>query len=167
MFINQLRTKIGVMFGSPETTTGGNALRFYSSIRLDIRRRATQKNGAEATGNRVRVKVVKNKLAPPYTEAQFEIRFGEGINKVLDVLEAAEKLGVVETSGSWYSFAGQRLGHGREQIEGKLRDEPDLLAKIESEVRERFNQPRGSQAEAQVEARCVRGEGAAEQAEAA
>jgi len=147
MFVNQLRMKIGVMFGSPETTTGGNALRFYSSVRLDVRRRATQKNNGEATGNRVRVKVVKNKMAPPYMEAQFDIVFGEGINRVMDVFEAADRLGVVERAGSWSSFRGERIGHGREQVEQKLREEPELLAAIEEEARARILGNEGTVAE--------------------
>jgi len=138
MFVNQLRMKIGVVFGNPETTTGGNALRFYSSIRLEVRRAGTQKNGKEATGNRVRVKVVKNKMAPPYTEAQFDLVFGKGINRIKDLIETAEQLDVVEKSGSWISFRGDRLGQGYEQVEEKLREETDLLAAIEDEVKDRF-----------------------------
>ncbi len=126
VFINQLRSKIGVMFGSPETTTGGNALKFYATLRLDIRKIATQRNGTEATGNRVRVKVVKNKVAPPYGEAELELVFGEGINHVLETLELAERQGVVSKSGSWWSWRGDQLGQGRDQVERRLRAEPAL-----------------------------------------
>jgi recombination protein RecA len=136
IFINQLRMKIGVMFGSPETTTGGNALKFYCSVRLDVRRIGTQKDGTTATGNRVRVKVVKNKVAPPFTEAEFDIVFGEGINHSMEVLEVAEKLGVVERSGTWMSFAGEQLGQGRDQADKRLKADPALLETLESAVRQ-------------------------------
>ncbi len=138
LFVNQLRTKIGVMFGNPETTTGGNALRFYSSVRLEVRRVATQKNGKEATGNRTRVKVVKNKLAPPYTEAEFDIVFGEGIDHVSDLLEVGERLGVVVRSGAWVSWREEQLGQGREQAYRRLKEEPDLLRSLEADVRAAF-----------------------------
>jgi len=134
VFINQLRSKIGVMFGSPETTTGGNALKFYATLRLDIRKIATQRNGTEATGNRVRVKVVKNKVAPPYGEAELELVFGEGINHVLETLELAERQGVVSKSGSWWSWRGDQLGQGRDQVERRLRAEPALYEALLAEL---------------------------------
>lgn len=135
IFINQLRQKIGVMFGSPETTTGGNALKFYSSIRLDVRRKGSQKDGAVVTANRVRVKVAKNKMAPPFLEAEFDIVFGEGINRTLDLLEAAEAAGLIEKSGSWLSFGGEQLGQGRDQADRRIRADDNLRAALESAVR--------------------------------
>lgn len=136
LFINQLRMKIGVMFGNPETTTGGNALKFYASVRLEVRKAGTQKgDGGEVTGNRVRVKVVKNKVAPPFGEAEFEVVFGEGINHVLEMIEIGERLGVVEKSGAWYSFRGDRIGQGREQADRRIRGDEALRAALESEVR--------------------------------
>lgn len=135
IFINQLRQKIGVMFGNPETTTGGNALKFYSSVRLDVRRRSSQKDGNVVTANRVRVKVAKNKMAPPFHEAEFDIVFGEGINKTLDLLEAAEAQGLIEKSGSWLSYKGEQLGQGREQAERRLRTDERLRLDLETEVR--------------------------------
>ncbi|HOD00931.1 MAG TPA: recombinase RecA [Myxococcota bacterium] len=135
IFINQLRQKIGVMFGNPETTTGGNALKFYSSIRLDVRRKGSQKDGAVVTANRVRVKVAKNKMAPPFLEAEFDIVFGEGINRTLDLLEAAEAAGLIEKSGSWLSFGGEQLGQGRDQADRHIRADDNLRAALESAVR--------------------------------
>lgn len=136
IFINQLRMKIGVMFGSPETTTGGNALKFYASVRLDVRRIGSNKQGVEVTGNRTRVKVVKNKVAPPFTEAEFDIVFGEGINRSLEVLEMAEKLGIVEKSGSWISFRGDQLGQGRDQADRRIRGDEALRDALVQAVRE-------------------------------
>ncbi len=150
LFVNQLRTKIGVMFGNPETTTGGNALRFYASVRLEVRRVATQKNGKEATGNRTRVKVVKNKLAPPYTEAEFDIVFGEGIDHVSDLLEVGERLGVVVRSGAWVSWREEQLGQGREPAYRRLKEDPDLLRSLEADVRAAFE--RGLSGEGCLEA---------------
>jgi recombination protein RecA len=144
LFINQLRMKIGVMFGSPETTTGGNALKFYASVRLDVRKIATNKTGTEATGNRVRVKVVKNKLAPPFTEAEFEICFGEGVNHVLELVEMGERLEVVEKAGAWLSFAGERMGQGREQADRRLRADDALRGALEAAVREALAVRRGA-----------------------
>ncbi|MBM4394757.1 MAG: recombinase RecA [Deltaproteobacteria bacterium] len=135
LFINQLRTKIGVMFGNPETTTGGNALKFYCSIRLEVRKIGTQKDGTSVTGTRVRVKVVKNKVAPPFTEAEFDVVFGEGINKTMEVLEMGERLGVVEKAGTWMSFGGEQLGQGREQADRRLRGDPALLESLSEAVR--------------------------------
>ena len=138
IFINQLRMKIGMFMGNPETTTGGNALKFYASMRLDIRRITALKQGENVVGNRVRVKVVKNKVAPPFRETEFDIIFGEGISKEGDVLDLAVNNGIVERSGTWYSYRGDRLGQGRENVRLALKDNAELLAKIEDEVREKF-----------------------------
>ena len=138
IFINQLRMKIGVFMGNPETTTGGNALKFYSSIRLDIRKIASIKQGESVIGNRTRVKVVKNKLAPPFREAEFDIIFGEGISREGDVLDLAANQGIVEKSGAWYSYRGDRLGQGRENTKQFLREHPELTAQVENEVREKL-----------------------------
>ncbi|WP_297254509.1 recombinase RecA [Bosea sp. (in: a-proteobacteria)] len=136
IFINQIRMKIGVMYGSPETTTGGNALKFYASVRLDIRRISTLKERDEATGNQVRVKVVKNKVAPPFKQVEFDIMFGEGISKVGELIDLGVKAGMVEKSGAWFSFDSQRLGQGRENAKSFLRNNPDLAAKIEATIRQ-------------------------------
>ena len=136
VFINQLRHKIGVVFGSPETTTGGNALKFYASIRLDIRRIGTLRTGAEAVGNQTRVKVVKNKLAPPFRHAEFPIVYGRGIDRHGEVLDIAVAQGIVEKSGSWYSLDGQRLGQGRERAVQSIRDSPDTHQSLETRVRD-------------------------------
>ncbi len=135
IFINQLREKIGVMFGNPETTTGGNALKFYSSVRLDIRRMSQIKDGDEAVGNRVKVKVVKNKVAPPFRSAEFDIIFGEGISKVGEIIDMGVELGIVQKSGSWFSYNGDKLGQGREAVKELLRDNPELQAEIEQKIR--------------------------------
>src|SRR5215831_3819748 len=135
VFINQIREKIGVMFGSPETTTGGRALKFYSSIRLDIRRQDTLKNGTEAIGVRTKVKVVKNKLAPPFREAEFDVIYGEGISKEGSVLDAAAEHNVVEKSGTWYTYGSERVGQGRENAKRFLKDNPKMLADVEARVR--------------------------------
>jgi recombination protein RecA len=134
VFINQIRMKIGVMFGSPETTTGGNALKFYASQRLDIRRIATLKSGEDAIGNRVRVKVVKNKLAPPFKACEFDILFGQGISRSGDVLDLAVNENIVEKSGAWYSYGGDRLGQGRDNVRSFLEENPSILAEIEQKV---------------------------------
>ena len=136
IFINQIRMKIGVMYGSPETTTGGNALKFYASVRLDIRRVSTLKERDEATGNQVRVKVVKNKVAPPFKQVEFDIMFGEGISKVGELIDLGVKAGMVEKAGAWFSFDSQRLGQGRENAKSFLRNNPDLAAKIEATIRQ-------------------------------
>ena len=141
VFINQLRMKIGVMFGNPETTTGGNALKFYSSIRLDIRKIGTLKSGDTVIGSRTRVKVVKNKIAPPFREAEFDILYGHGISLEGDVLDLADKAGIVEKSGSWYSYAGERLGQGRDNARQMLIDNPELMATIESRIRQSSDLP--------------------------
>jgi recombination protein RecA len=138
IFINQLRMKIGVFMGNPETTTGGNALKFYSSIRLDIRKITAIKQGENVIGNRTRARVVKNKLAPPFREAEFDIIFGEGISKEGDILDLAAQEGIVEKSGAWYSYGGDRLGQGRENTKNFLREHPDLVVKIEEQVREKL-----------------------------
>jgi recombination protein RecA len=136
IFINQIRMKIGVMYGSPETTTGGNALKFYASVRLDIRRISTLKEREEAIGNQVRVKVVKNKVAPPFKQVEFDIMFGEGISKVGELVDLGVKAGMVEKSGSWFSFDSQRLGQGRENAKAFLRDNPDIANRIEAAIRQ-------------------------------
>jgi recombination protein RecA len=135
IFINQLREKIGVMFGNPETTTGGRALKFYASVRVDIRRIAAIKDGDMVTGGRTRVKVVKNKLAPPFREAEFDVMYGEGISREGDLLDLAVEHKVVEKSGAWFAYSGDRLGQGRENSKAFLRDNPDLLRAIEDRVR--------------------------------
>lgn len=139
IFINQIRMKIGVFFGNPETTTGGNALKFYSSLRLDIRKSGTIKHGQDVIGNRTRVKIVKNKVAPPFREAEFDIIFGEGISKENDLIDLASNNGIIEKSGAWYSYGGERLGQGRENTRLFLKDNPSILSKVEEEIREKFN----------------------------
>lgn len=135
IFINQIRMKIGVMFGSPETTTGGNALKFYASVRLDIRRAGSIKDRDEVTGNATRVKVVKNKVAPPFRQVEFDIMYGEGISKVGELIDLGIKAGVVEKSGSWYSYGDERIGQGRENAKQFLRDHPDMAHAIEDKIR--------------------------------
>ena len=135
IFINQLREKIGVMFGSPETTTGGKALKFYASVRLDVRRIETIKNGTDAVGSRVRVKVVKNKVAPPFRQAEFDIMYAEGISHASLVLDIAAESGIIDKSGAWYSYGSQRIGQGRENAKMYLKDNPVLLAEVEEKVK--------------------------------
>jgi len=135
IFINQIRMKIGVMFGSPETTTGGNALKFYASVRLDIRRIGAIKNGEEVTGNMTRVKVVKNKVAPPFREAEFDVMYGEGISRTGDLLDLAVDKRIIEKSGAWFAYGGERLGQGRENAKQFLKDNPDIYKTIEERVR--------------------------------
>ena len=135
IFINQLREKIGVMFGNPETTTGGRALKFYASVRLDVRRIETLKNQGEMIGNRARVKVVKNKIAPPFKEAEFDIMFGKGISREGDVLDLAANQDIVNKSGAWYAYNGNKIGQGRENAKIFLKDNPDVFAEIEAKVR--------------------------------
>ena len=139
VFINQLREKVGVMFGNPETTTGGRALKFYSSVRLDVRRIESLKQGGEVIGNRTRVKVVKNKIAPPFKEAEFDIMFGEGISVVGDILDLAAENNIVNKSGAWYAYEGNKIGQGRENAKQYLRDNPAVCAEVERKVRELFN----------------------------
>jgi recombination protein RecA len=143
IFINQIRMKIGVMFGNPETTTGGNALKFYASQRLDIRRIGAIKDGEQVIGNRTRVKVVKNKVAPPFKEVEFDIMYGHGISREGDVLDLAAAENVIEKSGTWFSFGGERIGQGREQAKTFLREHPELLADVETKLFERFGVKRG------------------------
>jgi len=138
IFINQIREKIGVMFGNPETTTGGRALKFYSSVRTDIRRIAAIKDGEAVIGNRTKIKVVKNKLAPPFREAEFDILYGVGISKEGDLLDLAVTHNIVEKSGAWYSYAGDRIGQGRENARHFLRDNPDIFVKLDKQVREQL-----------------------------
>lgn len=139
IFINQIREKIGIMFGNPETTTGGRALKFYSSVRLDIRRIESLKQGSEIVGNRTRVRVVKNKVAPPFKQAEFDIMYGQGISREGSVLDMGVELEIVNKSGAWFSYDGERLGQGRENVKNFLRDHPDLLAEIEEKVRDFYN----------------------------
>jgi recombination protein RecA len=147
IFINQLREKIGVMFGNPETTTGGRALKFYTSIRLDIRRIASIKDGENTVGNRTRVKVVKNKMAPPFRECEFDIMYNEGISREGDLLDLASKLNVVQKSGTWYSFGEDRLGQGRENVKNFLKENADFTRKIEQLVKEKLGLVSESQPE--------------------
>ena len=135
IFINQIRMKIGVMFGSPETTTGGNALRFYSSVRLDIRRIGAIKDRDEVVGNATRVKVVKNKVAPPFKQVEFDIMYGEGISKNGELLDLGVKAGVVEKSGAWYSYMDERIGQGRENAKIFLKENPSIALSIEDKIR--------------------------------
>lgn len=135
IFINQLREKVGVMFGNPEITTGGRALKFYSSIRLDVRRIEALKQGGEMVGNRTRIKVVKNKVAPPFREAEFDIMFGKGISKEGDVLDLAASVGIVQKSGAWFAYGGDKIGQGRENAKAYLREHPEIMDEIEHKVR--------------------------------
>lgn len=144
IFINQLREKIGVMFGNPETTTGGNALKFYASVRLDIRRMSQIKDGEEAVGNRVKVKVVKNKVAPPFRQAEFDIIFGEGISKIGEILDIGVEMGIVNKSGSWFSYNDNKLGQGREAVKTLLQDNKELADEIETKIREKIKELQGS-----------------------
>ncbi len=137
IFINQIRMKIGIVYGNPETTTGGNALKFYASVRLDIRKAESIKDGQDITGNRVRVKVVKNKMAPPFKQAEFDILFNEGISKVGEVVDAGVNIGVIEKAGAWYSYNGDRIGQGRENVKSYLKDHPEMMTEIEAAVKEK------------------------------
>ncbi|MCB9185449.1 MAG: recombinase RecA [Flavobacteriales bacterium] len=139
IFINQLREKIGVMFGNPETTTGGNALKFYSSIRLDIRRAGQIKSGEDTTGNRVRVKVVKNKVAPPFRKAEFDVMYGEGISKVGEIIDLGVDHGILKKSGSWFSYGETRLGQGRDAVKELFLDNPELMEELEQKIKERLS----------------------------
>ena len=136
IFINQIRMKIGVVFGNPETTTGGNALKFYSSVRLDIRRNAAIKEGQDVVGNRTKVRVVKNKMAPPFKEAEFDIMYGEGISKIGDAIDMGAEAGIIEKSGAWYSYNGERIGQGRENVKKFLKENPDIFNSLYPKVRE-------------------------------
>jgi recombination protein RecA len=144
IFINQIRMKIGVMFGNPETTTGGNALKFYASVRLDIRRTGSIKKGEEVVGNETKVKVVKNKVAPPFRAAEFDIFYGEGISREGEIIDLGATASVVEKSGAWYSYNGERIGQGKDNVREYLREHPDVALEIENKVREHFGvKPRG------------------------
>ena len=144
IFINQLREKIGIMFGNPETTTGGNALKFYASVRLDIRRMAQIKDGDESIGNHVKVKVVKNKVAPPFRQAEFDIIYGEGISKVGEIIDMGVELGIVQKSGSWFSYNSDKLGQGREAVKQLLLDNPEMANEIEDKIREKIKEMQAS-----------------------
>ena len=139
IFINQLREKIGVMFGNPETTTGGNALKFYASVRLDIRRRTQIKNGDKVVGNSTKVKVVKNKVAPPFQTAEFDIMYGQGISKVGEILDLGVELGIVKKSGSWFSYAETKLGQGRDAVKAIIKENPDLMDELENKIKEEIS----------------------------
>ncbi|WP_418762280.1 recombinase RecA [Enterocloster sp.] len=150
IFINQLREKVGVMFGNPETTTGGRALKFYASIRMDVRRIETLKQSGEMIGNRTRVKIVKNKIAPPFKEAEFDIMFGKGISKTGDILDLAVKENIVEKSGAWFAYGGSKIGQGRENAKQYLAEHPAICAEIEAQVRVRYQLPGAEEAEAEA-----------------
>ena len=151
IFINQLREKVGVMFGNPETTTGGRALKFYSSIRLDVRRIESLKQGGEIVGNRTRIKVVKNKIAPPFKEAEFDIMFGQGISKEGDILDLAANIGMINKSGAWYAYNGEKIGQGRENAKTFLREHPEIRDEVEGKVREYYNLDGGKETAGQEE----------------
>ncbi|HKM21509.1 MAG TPA: recombinase RecA [Lachnospiraceae bacterium] len=138
IFINQLREKIGVMFGNPETTTGGRALKFYASVRMDVRRIESLKQGGDVIGNRTRIKIVKNKIAPPFKEAEFDIMFGEGISTVGDILDLAADVDIINKSGAWYAYNGQKIGQGRENTKTYLKEHPDMCNEVEAKVRAHF-----------------------------
>jgi recombination protein RecA len=146
IFINQIRMKIGVMFGNPETTTGGNALKFYSSVRLDIRRIGAIKNGEEIVGNQTRVKVVKNKVSPPFREAEFEIMYGQGISREGEIIDMGSAQSIIEKSGAWYSYKGERIGQGKENARTFLKEHPEVARDIEAQVRARLLPERKSAA---------------------
>lgn len=150
IFINQIRMKIGVMFGSPETTTGGNALKFYASIRLDIRRIETLKEKEEPVGNRVRVKVVKNKCAPPFRQAEFDIMYANGINRESSLIDLAVRHDLVAKAGSWYSYGGEKIGQGKEQVKNFFLENPDIAFKIENQVRDLNSLPLMDQSKIQT-----------------
>ena len=151
VFINQLRMKIGVIFGNPETTTGGNALKFYSSVRIDIRRIGSIKSTSDITGNRIRAKVVKNKVAPPFLEAEFDLIFGEGINKTMELIDIGERHGVISKAGSWLSYNGEQLGQGRDQTEKRLRGDQELFSKIADAVRRALGNLEGANSQLRIE----------------
>ena len=140
IFINQLREKVGIMFGNPETTPGGRALKFYSSVRLDVRKTETLKRADQVIGNRTKVKVVKNKVAPPFREAEFDIMYGEGISKEGNILDIASNLDIINKSGAWFSYEGQRLAQGRDNAKQYLKDNPKLMEEVEKKVRANFNE---------------------------
>lgn len=139
IFINQLREKVGVMFGNPETTTGGRALKFYASVRMDVRRIETLKQNGEMVGNRTRIKIVKNKIAPPFKEAEFDIMFGKGISKEGDILDLATKLDLVNKSGAWYAYNGDKIGQGRENAKIYLGQHPEIMEELEEKIRAHYH----------------------------
>ena len=151
IFINQLREKLGVMFGNPETTTGGRALKFYASIRLDVRRVETLKQGGEVVGNHTRVKVVKNKVAPPFKEAEFDIMFGKGIVKEGDLIDIAANLGIISKSGAWYAYEGEKIGQGRENAKAFIASHPEVAEEVERKIREHYGLNQGEAAPAEQE----------------
>ncbi|HPB74845.1 MAG TPA: DNA recombination/repair protein RecA, partial [Chromatiaceae bacterium] len=138
VFINQIRMKIGVMFGSPETTTGGNALKFYASVRLDIRRIGSIKKGEEVIGNETKVKVVKNKVAPPFKQAEFDILYGEGVSREGEIIDLGAQHGIIDKSGAWYSYGGTRIGQGKDNVRVYLKENPAMAAEIEAKIREKL-----------------------------
>jgi len=142
IFINQIRMKIGVMFGNPETTTGGNALKFYASVRLDIRRIGAIKNGEEVVGNQTRVKVVKNKVAPPFREAEFEIMYGSGISREGEIIEIGAAQGIIDKAGAWYSYNGERIGQGKDNTRLYLQQHPEMAREIEDKIRHKLLPPK-------------------------
>jgi recombination protein RecA len=158
IFINQIRMKIGVVFGNPETTTGGNALKFYSSVRLDIRRIGSIKDGQDVVGNRTRVRVVKNKLAPPFADAEFDIMYGEGISRPGDLIDVGVEAGIIDKSGSWYSHSGERIGQGRENVKKFLKDNPDLYESMYLKAREALGLLGEAKEDAKEEAENVKAE---------
>ena len=145
VFINQLREKVGVMFGNPETTTGGRALKFYASVRLDVRRTESLKQGGEVIGNHTRVKVVKNKVAPPFKQAEFDIMFGKGISREGDILDLAVNLGIIQKSGAWFAYLGEKIGQGRENAKIYLAENPSVMAEVENKVRAAYGLPKSAQ----------------------
>jgi len=146
VFINQLREKVGVMFGNPEVTPGGRALKFYSTVRLEVRRTETLKQGADMVGNRTRIRVVKNKVAPPFKQAEFDIMYGEGISKEGNILDVGVEADIVTKSGAWYSYGDERLGQGRENAKNYLREHPDLCSEIEQRIRQKYQLGLGNKA---------------------
>jgi len=158
VFINQIRMRIGIMFGNPETTTGGVALKFYSSVRLDIRRTSSIKEGEEVTGSKTRVRVVKNKVAPPFKTAEFDIIYGKGISKEGELIDLGVEHKILEKSGTWFSYKDDRLGQGRENAKQFLRDNPDIARKLEEEIREKLN-PKPVKAEGKEAEEVVKGKG--------
>jgi recombination protein RecA len=155
IFINQLREKVGVMFGNPETTTGGRALKFYASIRLDVRRIEALKQGGDVVGNRTRIKVVKNKIAPPFREAEFDIMFGQGISREGDVLDLAANEGIIVKSGAWYAYNDAKIGQGRENAKLYLKENPDIFSEVENKVRDKYGLASDIKVEAKVESKAV------------
>src|SRR3546814_807120 len=151
VFINQIRMKIGVMYGSPETTTGGNALKFYASVRLDIRRTGAIKKGDEVIGNETRVKVVKNKMAPPFKEAHFEILYNEGISKLGELIDLGVDNGIVDKSGAWFAYKGDKIGQGKENARNYLRERPEVAAEVEAAIRAKLNPERAEREAARAE----------------